>query len=119
MNLREAVPTALYGFVLLMTALAWSIMQILLLQQDDEGILRQTVGGDLKGKASPVMYLAGIACAFFAPWVSDLLCGRRRDVANSPLTRGAYHRGTRDPPSPSGGTLRFTQRRPALNDCSA
>lgn len=71
-NLREAVPTALYGFVLLMTALAWSIMQVLLLRQDDEGILRQAIGGDLKVKASPVMYLAGIACAFFAPWVSDL-----------------------------------------------
>ena len=35
-------------------------------------MLREAIGGDFKAKVSPVLYLAGIACAFFAPWLADL-----------------------------------------------
>jgi len=35
--------------------------------------LRQALGRDLKGKASPILYLSGIALAFVSPWPAMLV----------------------------------------------
>jgi uncharacterized membrane protein len=73
-NHFAAVPTALYGVALVMSALAWSIMQtVIIRKQGADSPLRAAIGRDLKGKLSPVIYLAGIALAFVNPVISDLL----------------------------------------------
>jgi uncharacterized membrane protein len=63
-----AIPTAVYGLVLLMASLASYGLKLASIQaQDDQGErskIRQTIGRDLKSKISPVLYLAAILLAF-------------------------------------------------------
>jgi uncharacterized membrane protein len=68
------LPTALYGASLLMSALAWYVMQtVIIRQQGPDSPLREAIGRDLKGKISPIIYLTGIALAFVNTTASDLL----------------------------------------------
>ncbi len=68
-NHVEVWPVTLYGINLLMCALAYNLLQTLLIAaQGPDCALAKAVRGDLKGKASPVLYIAGIAAAWlFAP----------------------------------------------------
>ena len=62
------LPTAIYGVSLLMSALAWAVMQAVIIRQQGEGSpLRQAIGRDLKSKVSPAIYVAGIGLAFVNP----------------------------------------------------
>jgi len=73
-NHFSAVPTALYGAVLLMAAAAyWTLQQAIIASQGPDSLLKRAVGRDWKGKLSPVAYLIGIAAAFWSPWVSQAL----------------------------------------------
>ncbi len=68
------LPTALYGFVLLMAAIAyWILQRAIIASQGVHSLLAKAVGRDLKGKASPLIYLAAIPFAFFSPWISESL----------------------------------------------
>ena len=59
------VPTAVYGVSLLMPALAWQHMQWAIIRAEGrESTFARAIGRDLKGKISPLLYLAGIALAF-------------------------------------------------------
>ena len=59
------VPTALYGVALLMAALAWHVLQrVIIRSQGSDGVLARTIGHDVKGKVSLVLYVAGILVAF-------------------------------------------------------
>ena len=59
------LPTALYGFALLMPAVAWQILQLAILRSHGrDSPLARALGRDLKGKLSPVLYFAGILLAF-------------------------------------------------------
>jgi uncharacterized membrane protein len=59
------LPTAVYGLALLMPALAWQVMQwVIIRTQGSDSAFARAIGRDLKGKISPVLYLAGIALAF-------------------------------------------------------
>jgi uncharacterized membrane protein len=59
------LPTALYGIALLMPAVAWQILQFAILRSHgSDSPLARALGRDLKGKLSPVLYLAGILLAF-------------------------------------------------------
>jgi uncharacterized membrane protein len=70
----SAAPTATYGIVLLACALAWTIMQrVIVAAQGEDSPLSRALGRDLKGKLSAVIYLAGIGLAFVEPLVSYLL----------------------------------------------
>jgi uncharacterized membrane protein len=63
------VPMAVYGFVLLMSAVAYFILQSTIIRA--EGLnsrLAYAIGPDWKGKASPVLYCLGIAGSFWSPW---------------------------------------------------
>lgn len=61
-------PTVVYGVNLLGAALAYYGLQLLMMRQPEGGQqLRDAVGRDLKGKASPVLYVVGIALAFLDP----------------------------------------------------
>ena len=67
------MPVALYGVVLLWSAFAYFILQILIIRsQGEHSLLKQAVGSDWKGKMSPVLYLIGIIFAFWMPQISML-----------------------------------------------
>src|SRR5215470_18655114 len=58
-NHFTAVPTALYGVVLLMAAIAYYLLQQAIIRsQGQESILQKAVGRDWKGKLSPLLYVA-------------------------------------------------------------
>jgi len=64
-------PTALYGVVLLMAAIAYYVLQNLIIaSQGEDSLLRRAVGGDWKGKLSPALYLLAIGTAFVSQWLS-------------------------------------------------
>jgi uncharacterized membrane protein len=66
------VPTAFYGFVLLMAAIAFYILQRCIIAKQGRGSLLATaLGSDWKGKLSPTLYLAAIPLAFLNPWIAD------------------------------------------------
>ena len=73
-NHFAAVPTALYGVVLLMAALAYTILLRLMLRlHGSDSLLARAVGNDLKGKLSLVLYVTGIAVSFWRQWIAGLL----------------------------------------------
>ena len=70
-NHFAALPTALYGVVLLLAAMAFWILQLrIVASQGTDSIVAKAVGRDFKGKLSQVAYVIGIGCAFVAPWIS-------------------------------------------------
>ena len=67
-------PTALYGVALLGPAIAYYILQGAIVRaQGADSLLARAVGGDLKGKASPLLYACAIGLAFVAPVVSNII----------------------------------------------
>jgi uncharacterized membrane protein len=69
-----AVPAAVYGAVLLMCAIAFYVMErVIVRAQGADSPLEKAVGRDLKGKLSPVLYLSGAALAFVSPVISYAL----------------------------------------------
>jgi uncharacterized membrane protein len=70
-NHLAAIPTAIYGFVLLMAAIAYYALQrTIIARQGRESLLAQAVGKDWKGKLSPLLYLAAIPLAFVSSWIA-------------------------------------------------
>jgi uncharacterized membrane protein len=64
-NHFERWPTVLYGFNLLCCALAWYVLQARIIRcQGRDSRIARALGRDLKGKLSPLFYLAGIALAW-------------------------------------------------------
>ena len=65
------LPAALYGFVMLMAAIAYFILQQrIIAAQGKDSLLRKAIGNDWKGKLSPLLYTAAVIVAFTAPRVS-------------------------------------------------
>jgi uncharacterized membrane protein len=70
-NLLAPLPTAVYGVVLLMPAIAYHLLvKAIIHQHGEHSVLAKAIGADLKGKISPVLYIAGSALAFVSPWLS-------------------------------------------------
>jgi len=68
------IPSALYGLVLLCAAVAyWVLQQVIIASQGSDSPLRRAVGSDWKGKLSPLLYLVAIALTFFIPWAGQLI----------------------------------------------
>ena len=64
------LPSAAYGFVLLMAAVSYYVLQQTIIATDGGGsILKRAIGSDWKGKASPFFYIVGMAAAF---WISGV-----------------------------------------------
>ncbi len=73
-NHFEAVPTAVYGVVLLAAGVSYYILQLAIIAaQGAESALAKAVGRDLKGKLSQLLYLAAIPLAFVNEWISDAI----------------------------------------------
>ncbi len=68
------LPSAAYGAVLFMAAAAYVILQrVIIRAQGEASVLKQAIGGDWKGKASPLIYLTAILVAFWSPWAAQAL----------------------------------------------
>jgi uncharacterized membrane protein len=66
-----STPTAVYGIVLLCAAIAYYVLQTMLLRAEGgHSLLRTAVGSDVKGKISPLLYCVGIGVSFASRWVA-------------------------------------------------
>ena len=73
-NHFAALPTAGYGVVLLMAAVAYALLQQRLVAiEGPQSLLRRALGADWKGRASPLLYLLGIAASFALPALAQAL----------------------------------------------
>jgi TMEM175 potassium channel family protein len=71
-NHLAPVPTAVYGFVLLMAGTAYYILQrAIISEQGPDSLLKKAIGTDWKGKMSPLLYLAAIPLAFVSSRVAN------------------------------------------------
>ncbi|GGJ34712.1 TMEM175 family protein [Deinococcus roseus] len=70
----SSVTGVVYGFSLLMSAVAYMVLQNTIIRSQGEGsVLRQATGKDFKGKISPVLYIAGILLSLVQPLLGDLM----------------------------------------------
>ena len=68
------LPTAFYGAVLLLAAIAYYLLQRLIIaSQGEHSLLAAAVGRDMKGKISPIIYAAAMPLAFVSPFVANAL----------------------------------------------
>jgi uncharacterized membrane protein len=73
-NPLAAVPTALYGFGLLMDAVAFTLLQTTLMAVNGpDSPFTRSIGRDVKGTISPLLYLCAIGAAFIFPPISDAI----------------------------------------------
>jgi uncharacterized membrane protein len=67
-------PTAIYGVVLLMAAIAyWVLQRMIVAYQGRDSLLAVAVGRDFKGKLSPVLYMIAIPAAFVRQWIAGAI----------------------------------------------
>ncbi|MGC2353331.1 MAG: TMEM175 family protein [Candidatus Udaeobacter sp.] len=70
-NQLAAIPTAIYGFVLLMAGIAYYVLErAIIAKEGRESLLAQAVGKDRKAKISLLLYLAAIPLAFVISWIA-------------------------------------------------
>jgi uncharacterized membrane protein len=68
------MPTAFYGFVLLMAAIAYYILQrAIITKHGRDSQLAAAIGPDWKGKLSPVLYFTAIPLSFVSPWLANAI----------------------------------------------
>ncbi|MDN5882152.1 MAG: TMEM175 family protein [Nitrosospira sp.] len=73
-NHFAAIPSALYGCVLLAAAIAyWILQRTIIAAQGSESRLKAAIGSDWKGKVSPVLYALAILSTLFWSWVAQAL----------------------------------------------
>ena len=69
-------PTAVYAGILLLSALAyWLLQAAILATQGSDSLLGRALGSDRKGKGTLVILIVAIGCAFWVPLLSAALCG--------------------------------------------
>ena len=69
-NHFAAAPSAFYGVILLMAAIAyWSLQRVIIVSQGPDSLLKKAIGGDWKGNASPIIYLIAISTAYWSRWL--------------------------------------------------
>lgn len=71
-NHFSAGPTALYGVILFMSAVAyWMLQYSIICAASDNAVIKNAIGRDLKGKLSIVLYAFSIAIAFYVPLLAQ------------------------------------------------
>jgi uncharacterized membrane protein len=64
-------PTFAYGLVLLLAAISYLLLQTSVIRAHGaDSLLAKAVGGDLKGKLSPALYVAAIGLGLLATWLA-------------------------------------------------
>ncbi len=70
-NHFAAVPTAAYGGVLLLAAVAYYVLKTAIVAEEGpDSALATAMGRDVKGKISPVLYAVAIPLAFVNRWIA-------------------------------------------------
>jgi uncharacterized membrane protein len=70
-NFLAPLPTAIYGAILLMPAIAYFLLQKAIVHlQGKHSVLANALGRDFKGKISVLLYAAAVALAFVDAWLS-------------------------------------------------
>jgi uncharacterized membrane protein len=73
-NHFAAAPTALYGGVLLMAAIAYYLLQQTIIRaQGPDSILKKALGSDWKGKLSPALYIVAIVSTWYNTWMAEAI----------------------------------------------
>ena len=73
-NHFAALPTALYGGVLLMAGVAyWILAHAIINTEGQDSLLAKAIGRDAKGVISVVIYAAAIPLAFYNQWIAQAL----------------------------------------------
>jgi uncharacterized membrane protein len=73
-NFLAPLPTAIYGAILLMPAVAYYLLQRAIVhQQGKHSVLASALGRDFKGKMSVLLYAAAVVLAFVDAWLSIAL----------------------------------------------
>jgi uncharacterized membrane protein len=68
------MPTAAYGCVLLMAAIAyWLLQRTIIAKQGRDSLLARAIGPDWKGRISPVLYFSAIFLSFVQPWIGNAI----------------------------------------------
>jgi uncharacterized membrane protein len=71
-NHFTSVPTALYGVVLLMAAIAYFLLQRAIIRsQGQDSVLKKAIGRDWKGKVSPLLYSLAIVATLRSSWIAQ------------------------------------------------
>jgi uncharacterized membrane protein len=64
-------PTALYGFVLMMSGIAyWILVQAIIRREGEDSLVKKAVGKDRKGFVSVILYAVAIPCGFLFHWLA-------------------------------------------------
>src|SRR6476646_1175405 len=70
-NHFTSTPTALYGVVLVLAAIAYNILQrAIIARHGRDSLLAAAIGRDWKGKLSPVLYLIAVPLSFVNPFIA-------------------------------------------------
>jgi len=73
-NHFASMPSALYGLVLLMAAIAYLVLeQTIISTEGSASVLKSAVGSDWKGKLSPVVYVVAIVSTLWMKWIAQAL----------------------------------------------
>ncbi len=73
-NHFTATPAALYGFILLMAALAyWLLTKAIIRSHGPDSVLAKAVGADVKGYGSMLMYAIAIPLAFYMEFLAGII----------------------------------------------
>ena len=73
-NPSAALPAACYGVVLLMSGVAWLLLErALIARNGKDSLLAKAVGREVKGKVSALIYACAIGLAFVHAWIAELL----------------------------------------------
>lgn len=68
------VPMAAYGVVLFLAGVAyWVLQRVIIASEGRDSALAAAIGGDMKGKLSPLIYAIAIPLAFVRPWIAGML----------------------------------------------
>ena len=72
-NYTAAFPTALYGSVLFMAALAYLLLvRVIIAYEGANSLLARAIGSDMKGRVSLLLYILGVGAAFYSRLVAQL-----------------------------------------------
>ncbi len=73
-NHFASIPTAFYGGVLLMCAIAYWLLQMAIITgEGPQSKLALAISNDWKGRLSPLLYVIAIIVALFEPWISHMI----------------------------------------------
>jgi TMEM175 potassium channel family protein len=71
---NASIPVACYGALLILSAVSYTLLALTIIrEQGPQSRLRAAIGRDRKGKASLVLYAAGLALAFVKPWIAEAI----------------------------------------------